>query len=393
MAEVKKGTEHFKNESGEFEGIYVAALLFKHKWWVISSVFVLTVASVIISYILPVYYKSTVNVVPPQGGESGLGGAMSSISSALQDFGLTKLGGVEGQSYTFLVILQSRTVIDSMINKFDLDEVYDIPMSSDDDIRMKFQGNTDVSYEKEGNYYISVWDKDKQRAAEMANYYVDIANDIAIRLYREENRLSREHMEMRIAQLDSLLNNLSDSLETFSRETMLFAPQEQAKALSESIAEIKTQKIQNEIMYKFFSQNFGDDYPQSVMYENILGQLDKKLNSIQNDPGFAGNFALRNAGEHVVKYMKLYTEFETYSKVKAYLLPMLEKANVDIKKQIKNLYVIDRAIPADRKDKPRRSFIVAGTFIGSFVLVVLVILLIYGLKNLNNRYKEVKDRI
>ena len=77
------------------------------------------VVSVILSLMLPNWYMATTNVVPPSQDDSGLSSAVSGISSALREFGLSKLSGSSGgETYSFIVILQSRTVVDSMIKHF-----------------------------------------------------------------------------------------------------------------------------------------------------------------------------------------------------------------------------------------------------------------------------------
>lgn len=391
MTEERK--EHFKNDKGEFESIFVTAILFKHKILIISTVFVATVISIFVALSLTEWYRSTTNVVPPQSESSGLGGAISGISNALKDFGLTQLGGAGGDTYTFMVILQSRTVLDSIIKKYDLAEEYEIPYSEMGLLRDAFLSNVEIGYQKEGNYTVTVWSKDPKKAADMANDYVNIANDLAMDVFRREKKLSRIHLESRLAKIDSSLVKVGDSLEKFSRSTLLFSPEEQARAVSEALAELKAQRIQSEIMYNFYKNTYGEDYPSTKMYKDIKEQTDKQLNKAEDKPGFAGDFSIRDASEVTIKYYRLYTEFETYSRVKAFLLPMLEEAQLDEQKQLKSLYVIDEAIPALKKDKPRRSIIVAGTFIGSFVFIVVLILGIYSFKNFKNKYDKIKDNI
>lgn len=385
--------EHFKNEKGEFESIFVTALLFKHKWLIILTVFFATAASVVVSFMLPVWYRSTTNVVPPQTEDTGLSSALSGLSGALKDFGLTQLGGVGGDTYTFMVILESRTVLDSIIKKYDLAKEYDIPYSEMDMLREAFRANVSITYEKQGNYIISVWSKDPKKAADMANEYVQIANELSVKVFRQEKTISRKHLENRIAVIDSNLVAVGDSLEVFSRDNMMFAPEEQARAVSLALADLKANKIQTQIIYDYYKNNYGEDYPYTSLYKSLLTQTTNQVEQALEEPGYAGDFSIRDASSVTIKYMKYYTEFETYSRVKAFLLPMLEEARLDETKQIKNLFVVDEAIPALKKDRPRKSIIVAGTFIASFVFIVVLILGIYSFKNFNNKFKKIKDSI
>lgn len=374
----------------EFSSIIVYAMLWRHRWLIISVTFVSAVIAAVISVIfLDNEYKSTTNVVPPKNTGGLMESAMGSISGALKDIGLTKLGGGGGESYDFIVILESRTLKDSIINEFNLSKVYDIPDTMMSLVRDKFEENIEINYEREGNYTISVWDTDKKRAAEMTNRYIELANNIAIKLYREEVALNKKNMEAQLFATDSTIKVISDSLEKFSRRTMMYYPTEQAAAISKSIAELKSEEIKYEMFYDYYSKLYGvDDYTtQSV--KGMMDKMAEKVKEVQSKPGFAGNFALDDAAGEGIEFMRLYSELEIYTKVKAFLLPMVEKNKLDESKKMKNLMILDRAIVADRKDRPKRSLIVAGSALGSFALTIFIILVINSLRSFKNKVKQI----
>jgi uncharacterized protein involved in exopolysaccharide biosynthesis len=68
-------------------------------------------------------------------------------------------------------------------------------------------------------------------------------------------------------------------------------------------------------------------------------------------------------------------------------LPLIEKIKSDEIKCVQNLIVVDKAIPADKKDKPKRSIIIAGGAVGSFVIAVLYVFLINYLSELKQEFK------
>lgn len=380
------------SEIKEFDSFYIWAILYKKKLMIIIFTLLITLGAVIVSFILPEKFKSTVNVVPPKSTEDGLGGALSSVSSTLKNFGITKLGGAGGaESYTFIVILNSRNVIDSVIHKFELYDVYDLSKDEMDMVRKIFLSNLDVAYESEGNYYISIWDEDPQRAADIANYYVQIANKVAINLSQTEAKHNLEIMQTRLLTTDSTLNVISKELQKFSSENMIISPLEQAAAVSESYAELKAQKIQYEVMYEVYKSYFGENDDQTLMQKQMIEQLEINLDEIENKPGFAGDFSLRDASKVGIEYLRLFAEYETYTQVKAFLLPMVEKAKLDVKKASKSVYILDEAIPAEKKDLPKRSLIVVGAFIGSFVLILIFILLQSTFNSFRKRMKDLES--
>lgn len=373
------------------DSIYFFLTIFK-KWKFLLTLTLLgAIISTIVAFILPQWYASTCNLVPSTSSQESSGGASSMISSALKEFGVTKMTGSSSQeAYSYIVILTSRTVVDSIINKFRLDTVYKIPKNKFSKIREAFLDNVEVTYEKEGNYTITIWDTDKYRAADIANAYVDLANEHFIDIFRQDTKLSKEYFEGRIFAIDSTLTVIGDQLKKFTQKTLLFSPEEQAQSVAKSLADIKAEQVKYDIFYEFYKKNYGEQDPLAQTYKKLSNEVASKLNTIQTQPGFAGNFSLTNATGVAVDYLRLYTEFETYTKVRAFLIPMIEKIRSDEIKNIQNLIVVDKAIPADKKDKPKRAYIIAGSTFGTFVFGILLIFLFDYFNEIKTRIKSLK---
>lgn len=375
----------------EFNTVIIYAMLFRHKWLIIAITLITAIVAAIVSLLfLENEYKSTTNVVPPKTSGSLMDNAMGSISGALKDIGLTKLGGSGGGSdYDFIVILESRTIKDSIIKEFNLPKVYDIPDTMMSLVREKFEENIEINYEREGNYTISFWDTDKQRAADMTNRYIELANELALKVYREEVALNKKNMEDQLSTTDSTIKVISDTLQKFSKRTMMFYPTEQAGALSKSLAELKSEEIKYEMFYDYYKRLYGEDDYITQSVQGLKEGMTNKIKEVKTQPGFAGNFPLDEAAAEGIEFMRLYTELEIYTKVKAFLLPMVEKNKLDEIKKMKNLIVLDRAIVADRKDRPKRSLIVAGSALGAFSLTIFIILIANSIRNLKIKINKV----
>ena len=386
MNENQNMNTEMNSGSGESGAMYFWKLIFKYKYVIASIVIILTALSVFLSLQMKNQFKATATAVPPNTQASGLGGALGNISSALKDFGLTKLSGEVESGYSLMTILQSRSIKDSLIEKFGLMERYEIENNRMDLTRKELNARMEIDQEKSGHYVLSIWDEDPKLAAEMANYLVVIANDKATEIFKTESSISREYLEYRLNQIDSTLKLLSRELSDYSSEMEIFSPLDQAQAFSNSIAELKASIIQTEILYNIYKRTYGEDDPYTKMQKQMLDQLRQQMKDIKSKPGFAGDFPMSQAAEVGIEYLQLYTEVETYTKVKALLMPMLEKARLDEQKAKKSLIFVDKAIPPEKKDRPKRSVYVAGTFFGSFVLSFMLVMLINGIRNFRSRY-------
>lgn len=378
----------------EKNGMYYFNIIWNNKWFIILFTLIVTTSVGIYSFKnLKNQYKATVNLVPASNAPSDLAGGGSVITSALKDFGLSKMSGSSGDSYAYTVILDSRTIKDTIIKKYNLAKEYNIPDTAMTKVRMAFDENKDISYEKDGNYVISIWHSNNKIAAEIANEYANLSNDLAQKLFKEEATLNLKYMEERVALIDSNLALVSAKLERFSKSKMLFSPTDQAKAVSTSLAELKAQKLLAEMNSDIAKSNYGANDPNTIKYKNLANELDKTVKKAENEPGFAGNFAVNSASEVTLQYFRLYTEFETYSKVKAVLLPTVEKYRLDLTRNQKNLFVVDKAIISEQKDKPKRSIIVLGAFIGSMVFSILVILTIFTIRQFFANFKKYRQSL
>ncbi|TAL68456.1 MAG: hypothetical protein EPN82_10720 [Bacteroidetes bacterium] len=378
-----------QTEKKNFDGVFYIALLIKHKIFILIVTVLFCAASVIITLLMPNWYTATINAVPPKKAIGSLfENAMSNISSTLREFGLTRLKGGQSDGYSYLVILNSRTVKDSMIKKYDLAKEYDIPDSLHSEILLEFEDKLEIGYETEGNYTISLTDKNRNRVAEMANTYFSIANGLADKIMHSEALKSREYIENRLNSIDSTLGIITDSLQKFSSKTFVFSPLEQASAVSSAYANLKAELIQQEIMQDLLISKFGEDDPYTKIQQELIKKIRNKVTDAETKPGFAGNFPLKNAASVGIEYLRLYAEYETFSKVKTFLMPLLEDAKLDESRQTMSLVVVDPAVKPDKKSKPKRSLIVLGATFGGFTISILLVLLVNGYYNLKNNYKN-----
>jgi len=128
------------------------------------------ILAVIISLIMAKSYTATVMLMPPQDSNS-MGGALSSQlggMAALLGGGL----GLKNSNDTYVALFKSETVEDSMVQRFGLMQEYHSKFLSDACKVFETHATVDGSG-KDGMIHISIVDKDPNRAAELANGYVD----------------------------------------------------------------------------------------------------------------------------------------------------------------------------------------------------------------------------
>ena len=188
-----------------------ARVVVRH-WKLVLLVCVPTVVVVaVLSLVWPKSYRATASIVPPlesgQGGDLGLmGGFLGGAESAL----LRRTLGVTSVADVYIGILESRAVADAIIDRLDLMEVYEQP-GDRWRTREQLRNSTEIKVvEKQGVVKVSVVDRDPNRAAAIANAYVEELDSQNKRLSGGQAKNKRIFLENRLAEIDKQLSRIDD---------------------------------------------------------------------------------------------------------------------------------------------------------------------------------------
>jgi len=379
-------------------------ILVKWRKLIILNVVIITLSAVIISLIMPKWYTSTANILPPKN-TGGLLGSISGFSSTIKDLSKTlgRLGTTSEEAYNYLAILQSRTSFEKVINKFNLREVYKFdPDDPIEEIIDELESNVKFNVEDEGNITIKVTDKDPKRAAAMANYFVQILNEISIQLGTIEAKNNREFIEKRYLQVLKDLKNVEDSLRYFSEKFSVYSIEDQTKAAIKAAADIKAQIELQKIEYELLSRNYGNDHPLVLEKKLMINELQNRLKTMKFGESNLTSSSLSlytpfsQLPEVGIEYLRLMREYELQGKLLEFILPVYEQAKIEEKKDIPVCVVLDKAVPAQKKSYPKRVIIVVASFAGSLFLSIILALFLEKLSNLPHdaeKYKKITEGI
>jgi uncharacterized protein involved in exopolysaccharide biosynthesis len=331
---------------------------------------------------------------------------MGGFSSAIEDISSTlmgRLGNVSEEAFNYLAILQSRTASEKVINKFKLRDIYeideDVPF---EEVLKELEDNVNFSIEDEGNFIISVTDKSPNRAANMANYYVEILNEINTSLSVTEARSNREFIEKRFIQLQLDIISVEDSLQKFSKKYHVIEMEEQLKAAITVAAEIKAQTELAIIERDLLKASYGRDNP-------LVKQADLKVEKLSNrlaemkfgeDKNLKSSLNLFIPFEKIpeigIQYIRLMRDFEIQNKILEFIYPMYEQAKIEEQKNIPAVLVLDKAIPPEKKSSPKRVIIVLAAFLLSLFFSISYAVINESYKSLQKdevRYRRIKNDI
>ena len=363
---------------------YFIAVL-KWRKWLLINFFGVSIIAVIISLMLPKWYLSTTTLMPPQQdtGLLGLSRMLNSIPVGGLGLDFLKSGDI---GYTYMAILQSRTVLDRLIEDFDLLEIYEFEQNQRDKARKTVAANLDFNLDKEGTITISVFDKDPQRAADMANALVGYLDSLNVILNVEKARNNRQFIENRFTENKLDLKQAEEDLKAFQQTHGAISLSAQAEAAIQGAAELQAQIIAEQVELGVKKRYLSTSHEEVIQTQNKLNELQKQLSDMQygtrkaavNGDGQAVDILppLAEVPELGLQYARLLRELEVQKTLYELLIQQYELAKIEEAKTIPTVQVLDRAIPPERKAKPKRSLIVIFAALSTTFVMILFILLI-----------------
>lgn len=366
--------------------------LFRRTWlWVlIVSVVATAAAGAYAVLVMKKEYKATIVAVPPNKAGSPLDNIIGGISASLKDFGLGKLvGGKSGESgYSRVAILFTRSIVDSLMTKYDLYSDYGIPRSRPDLLKSAIRDNIDIEINPEGPIDISVYDHDPKRAAAMATDIVRFADNKSRDLNMRETEPISRTIGKRYQQVLAERAKLTTELKQFMNANKIFDVEKQpalvGAALMEAEAEVRAQGY----VVEAIASTLGEKDVRTIEARKMLRDMELKARQLAAGNGSVmQGINIANAPDAAVRGAQLQTEYEINAKMLAFLQPMYEQSVLDQDREIPILNVIDQAEVPLHKARPKYSVILAGAFLGSWIVCYIVIALISYGRSFNRRYR------
>jgi tyrosine-protein kinase Etk/Wzc len=342
--------------------------------------------SIIVSLLLPKMYIATVRILPPRENSSGLSSLLARADGPLS--GLAgNLVGSKTPAALYVGILNSRSVAEGLNKKFNLKELYDLKYIEDVYLKLADRSTIEIS-KKDQIISVSVNDRDPQRAADMANAYADMLDQINRKLNITQGKRKRIFLEDRLKKVRADLEKAEMDLKDFQEQHHLVSIEEQAKVAIEGAAEIKGQIIAAETELEVFKQFGTERQIEAVKLNAKIEELQKQLDIFeQGDKSNTGSSKPSKKGEGSNFYipfgelprlglqlMRLTREAKIQGKLFELLTAQFEMAQIEEAKDMDTIQVLDRAVPPEKKISPNRSrIVITATILMFFIAAIIVI--------------------
>ena len=352
----------------EIDWIDFLLLLARNKATIVKFTLAATALAVIVSFLLPKTYTATTTILPPEQAQSsanlllGQIGILGGLSSG--DLGLKSPGDL------FVAMLRSRSIEDSIIDKFDLRREYSVKHYQD--ARKKLESRTNIAAGDEGLISVSVTDRDPKRAADLANAYVEDLHVMNSDLAVSEASQRRLFYEQKLDAERDQLSQAELSLKQAQEKTGLLQPDAQAKAIIQSVADMRAQVAIKEVQVGAMRTYATKDNPDLHRAEQELAGLRAQLAKMERNTGESGNgnveLPTRQLPQAELEYIRRARDLKYHETLYEFLGKQLEAARLDEAKDAIVVQVVDKAVTPEKKSGPQRMLIVSVTAIVAFLL-------------------------
>ncbi|MBF0224108.1 MAG: hypothetical protein HQK76_01520 [Desulfobacterales bacterium] len=387
--EIQKNYINEYEQEDEINILDILIVLFKRKKMIMCiTLWFAMIAAIASGLMTPIYKAETTLIIPPSKTSDMMSGLSGEKASLLRLGGLTR-----DDSELYIAIIRNRLILDNIIDRFNLMTLYDTNYRGSVRNKLLNALKTSVDKKSEKLITISVEDKDRKRAADMTNAFVDELKSILKKVSITEASQRRLYFEEQLKNARIELAQAEEEMQGFQEKTGSIKIDDQARAVIEGIAELRAKVAGKEVELKVMKLFATEQNPDLQKVESELKGLRtelKKLESNENENDvFMSTEKMPEIGKN---YMRTMRELKFKEASYQILLEQYELAKFDESKDFITIQVLDKATPPEKRIKPKRAQMVILSFIiGLFLSIMLAFFMEYFEKASTN--PDLKEKL
>ena len=347
-------------QSAEISFAELLYILSERRRFLIWAVLVTALVSTAIAFLIPSEYTAEAVILTPQQAQPSLSTMVQLAGAAPGLSGLSLLSGfgLRNPSDLYVGILESRTIADALIARFKLKQVYGDKYIQR--ARKRLTRRTSIRASKDTLIHIEVDDHNPERAAQLANAYVEELSNRNTTVALTEASQRRLFFEGQLAGEKELLATAEIALRDTERVTGLVVPGGQAEALIRSASQLNAEILSREAQLAGMRAYITDENPRFQTVRRELGALRSELANLESGKHVDGapEVPVGNLPQAGLEYLRKYRDVKYHEGLYEALAKQYEAARLDEAKAAPLIQVIDKAVVPERKSWPPRLLIV-----------------------------------
>lgn len=374
-------------ETDEVSLLKKLVVIWNARKFILFIAFISSIASAIYAFNLPPVYRAECYFLPPNQDTNRIsslnGSLMGNFSAVTPDRvgGIADITGLPENvtgGQMILGIMERNVVLDAIIERFSLMEVYKQEYKS----KMRGLLLKEILEAKEDNksgiIEVAVLDEDPQRAADMANAFVETLQAKMLDLSLNEAVERRIFFEGQVEKSREALNKAEAEMLAYQQASGSAIPESQMQARLKSITDLRQQIVSKNAEISALLTYARQDNPRVRAARSQLGTLTQELERLEEEQR-------ASTPQLSVEYQRYAMNLHLATAAYEAVLKQYENAKIDEAQGFFPLQVVDYATPPDFKYKPSKAkIIIVGTFLG-FLFGVMLAVVREFLKSMRNK--------
>jgi uncharacterized protein involved in exopolysaccharide biosynthesis len=336
----------------------------------VSFVLALSAATV---FVLPKEYTAIATIMPPQQNPS------IALSASANQFGplaalMGKDLGLRNPTDVYIAMLRSRTIEDALVDRFSLMGVYKKKLRVD--ARQRLEDHTEVAMGKGSTISILVRDRDPQRAADLANAYVDELEKITKTLNVTEAGKRRLFFEREVKMAGDDLASAEAALKQTQEKTGLIMLDGQSRAMIEALTALRAQVAAKEVEVRSMRSFATSENPDLVRAEQELLGLREQESKMELGRGkrSIADVPIENVPSAGLEYVRKFREVKYREALFDLLAKQYEAAKIDEARDSLIVQELDKAVRPEKHSWPKRALLIAAAGILALMTAIGMVL-------------------
>ncbi|MBX9296507.1 hypothetical protein HA051_09435 [Chromobacterium vaccinii] len=351
--------------SDEIDLLALLSTLQKYKRWIAISTVLFGSAALAYCLLTKPIFTATSSIMPPQQQNNGMSALLGQLGGLAGMAGVGGISSLKNPNDLYIGMLQSRTVADRLIRRFQLKERYQ--QETLDGTRRVLKSRTVIINGKDGLININVDDTDTNFAAQLANAYIDELKQLNQVLAMTDAAKRRLFFEQQLKQTKEQLTNAETALRQTQEKTGLIQPEGQLPAIVGSVTQLRASIAAKEVQLEAMRSYATQQNPLYIRTEQELSGLREQLTKLETGREGSGDLMVPTGkvAQSGLEYLRSLREVKYQETIFELLAKQYELAKIDEAKDSSLIQVLDSAVPPELKSKPSRSLImVAGLLLG-----------------------------
>lgn len=391
---------------GERQPLWYLFLLLKNRWFILKTLLVIMVPTVIITYMMKEKYTVETVIMPPE--------EQSSSGLTIAGLGLAEFAGYFGGGMGFSLplmttlsdvyeeILKSRSLLESVImataymDSMDLRHIYEAdPQQGLYWARKSFRDNYRVGISPTGFLEIEFTAGDPGYAVEVSEAIIVSLDSINGQITTSRLQQARIFLEQRAEMAEESLIEAGNAIRRFEEEHNLVAPEEELLSFISNLTQLKAEYATLITEISAMRQGIAGAPSATLLFKERRAQeLLKVINMLETGvpaPGYEEIMppvSIQEYPELSLEYAILRADYEMSLQITNAVKISLQEAVAAQERQQTHIRVLDPPRHPGWKSKPKKSLIWIEVFLIAFVGIFFFIIARENLRSVQREKPE-----